>query len=45
MNNYCDAFKDKHGTKYFKSTSQPVIRSYQPGEKWKWYYADEKFMK
>jgi hypothetical protein len=27
MNNYCGAFKDKHGT-----TSQPVIRSYQPGE-------------
>lgn len=37
----CDSSKNKHGTKHFKATSHPVIKSYEPGENWKWCYVDE----
>ena len=32
---------NKHGTKYFKSIGNPVIRPSEPGENWKWCYVDE----
>jgi hypothetical protein len=35
----------KHGTKHFGDSGHPVIRSYEPGENWKWCYLDEQFMK
>jgi uncharacterized UBP type Zn finger protein len=37
----CDQSINKHGTKHFHSTRHPVIRSYEPGENWKWCYVDE----
>jgi uncharacterized UBP type Zn finger protein len=37
----CDSSKNKHGTKHFKETSHPVIKSFEPGENWKWCYVDE----
>ena len=37
----CDNSKNKHGTKHFKTTRHPVIRSFEPGEDWKWCYVDE----
>ncbi len=40
----CDNSKNKHGTKHFKSTSHPVIKSYELGESWKWCYVDELFI-
>lgn len=41
----CDSSPNKHGTKHFKSTGHPVIKSYEPGENWKWCFIDEIFMK
>jgi uncharacterized UBP type Zn finger protein len=41
----CDSSKNKHGTKHFKSTDHPIIKSFEPGEDWKWCYVDETFMK
>jgi len=41
----CDSSPNKHGTKHFKATGHPVIKSYEPGEDWKWCYVDELFMK
>jgi hypothetical protein len=41
----CDCSPNKHGTKHFKETGHPVIKSYEPGEDWKWCYADEIFLK
>jgi uncharacterized UBP type Zn finger protein len=41
----CDSSPNKHGTKHFKSTGHPIIRSFEPGEGWKWCYVDERFMK
>jgi uncharacterized UBP type Zn finger protein len=37
----CDSSKNKHATKHFRATKHPVIRSFQPGEDWKWCYVDE----
>jgi uncharacterized UBP type Zn finger protein len=31
----CDSSVNKHGTKHFKSTGHPIIRSFEPGENWK----------
>ena len=41
----CDSSPNKHGTRHFKSTGHPIIRSFEPGEDWKWCYVDEQFMK
>jgi uncharacterized UBP type Zn finger protein len=37
----CDSSKNKHATKHFHATEHPVIRSFQPGEMWKWCYVHE----
>ena len=37
----CDSSKNKHATKHFKSSGHPVVQSFEPGETWKWCYADE----
>ena len=36
----CDNSTNKHATKHFKSTKHPIIRSFEPGETWKWCYVD-----
>ena len=38
----CDSSPNKDGTKHFKSTGHPIIKSFEPGEHWK---IDERFMK
>ena len=37
----CDSSKNKHATKHFHRVKHPVIRSFQPGERWLWCYVDE----
>jgi len=37
----CDSSKNTHATKHFHATKHPVMRSFQPGEKWLWCYIDE----
>jgi uncharacterized UBP type Zn finger protein len=37
----CDDSRNKHATKHFHATQHPIIRSFQPGENWKWCYVDE----
>jgi uncharacterized UBP type Zn finger protein len=37
----CDSSKNKHATKHFKKSGHPVVQSFEPGETWKWCYADE----
>lgn len=36
----CDNSKNKHATAHFRETAHPVIQSYQPGEGWRYCYAD-----
>src|SRR3954453_17421063 len=40
----CDSSKNKHATKHYHDTSHPIIKSFEPGENWKWCYIDELFM-
>jgi hypothetical protein len=37
----CDSSKNKHATKHFHTTSHPLMRSIELGEKWGWCYVDE----
>lgn len=37
----CDSSKNKHATKHYHATTHPVIRSFEPGEEWRWCYVDE----
>ena len=37
----CDSSKNKHATRHFREAEHPVIRSYEPGEDWRWCYVDK----
>jgi uncharacterized UBP type Zn finger protein len=36
----CDSSRNKHATKHFLATDHPIVRSIEPGESWRWCYAD-----
>jgi uncharacterized UBP type Zn finger protein len=40
----CDSSPNTHATKHFHATHHPVIRSFQPGESWRWCFVDELFV-
>jgi tellurite resistance protein TerC len=37
----CDSSPNKHATAHFQATRHPVMRSLEPGERWKWCYVDK----
>jgi CPA1 family monovalent cation:H+ antiporter len=37
----CDSSPERHATKHFQHAGHPVIRSWEPGESWRWCYLDE----
>ena len=37
----CDSSPNKHATKHYHATKHPIIRSFEPGEDWKWCFVDE----
>jgi uncharacterized UBP type Zn finger protein len=37
----CDQSPNHHATKHFHATGHPIIRSFEPGEDWRWCYIDE----
>ncbi len=37
----CDSSKNKHATKHYHDSGHPIIRSFEPGEDWRWCYEDE----
>jgi uncharacterized UBP type Zn finger protein len=37
----CDSSKSKHATAHFRITGHPIMKSFEPGEKWGWCYVDE----
>jgi uncharacterized UBP type Zn finger protein len=37
----CDSSKNKHATKHYHRSHHPVMRSFQPRERWLWCYVDE----
>jgi uncharacterized UBP type Zn finger protein len=36
----CDDSPNRHATAHFHSTTHPIIRSLEPGERWSWCYVD-----
>jgi uncharacterized UBP type Zn finger protein len=40
----CDDSPNKHATKHYRATSHPVIRSFEPGERWRYCYPDDLFV-
>jgi tellurite resistance protein TerC len=36
----CDSSPNKHATAHWRHTGHPIIRSLEPGERWKWCYVD-----
>jgi CPA1 family monovalent cation:H+ antiporter len=37
----CDSSVGRHAERHFTETGHPVIRSFEPGEAWRWCYVDE----
>jgi uncharacterized UBP type Zn finger protein len=37
----CDSSPNRHATKHFIAIHHPVIRSFEPGEDWRWCYVDQ----
>ena len=39
----CNDSKNKHATKHVHASGHPVIRSFEPGERWLYCYPDDMF--
>jgi hypothetical protein len=37
----CDDSKNKHATKHYHATHDPLIKSFEPGEEWGWCYPEQ----
>jgi uncharacterized UBP type Zn finger protein len=37
----CDSSPRKHATAHYHLEHHPVVRSFEPGESWRWCYVDE----
>ena len=37
----CDSSTYKHGTGHYEETGHAVMRSFEPGEAWRWCFIDE----
>jgi CPA1 family monovalent cation:H+ antiporter len=37
----CDSSFSKHAAAHFRSSGHPVMRSFEPGEAWRWCFVDE----
>ena len=37
----CDSSPRRHMSRHFEQEKHPVMRSYEPGETWKWCFVDE----
>ena len=37
----CDSSPMRHATAHFRAEAHPVIRSFEPGETWRWCFVDE----
>jgi tellurite resistance protein TerC len=37
----CDSSPNKHATAHWRHTGHPIVRSLEPGERWRWCYVDK----
>jgi len=40
----CDSSKNRHASRHAAETGHPIVRSFQPGEDWRWCYVDETYV-
>lgn len=40
----CDSSPNTHATKHFQGVGHPIVRSFEPGERWVWCYSDHKMI-
>lgn len=40
----CDDSPNRHATRHFHDTGHPIVRSFEPGEDWRWCYIDQTFL-
>jgi uncharacterized UBP type Zn finger protein len=40
----CDSSPYKHAEAHFEQTEHPVMRSFEPGETWRWCYVDRRLV-
>jgi uncharacterized UBP type Zn finger protein len=40
----CDSSKNRHASRHAAETGHPIVRSFQPGEDWRWCYIDETYV-
>jgi len=40
----CDSSPNQHATRHFHATGHPVVRSFEPGEDWRWCYIDRIYL-
>jgi len=37
----CDSSPNRLAMRHFQKTKHPIVRSFEPGEDWRWCYVDE----
>jgi uncharacterized UBP type Zn finger protein len=37
----CDSSPHKHASRHAREAHHPIVRSFEPGEDWRWCYVDE----
>jgi hypothetical protein len=40
----CDSSPNRHARKHAHAVRHPIVRSFEPGEDWRWCYVDEMFV-
>ena len=40
----CDSSPGRHATAHHHGTTHPVMRSFEPGESWRWCYVDQRLV-
>ena len=40
----CDSSPRRHATAHFHESAHPVMRSFEPGESWRWCYVDDRLV-
>ncbi|MGH7518923.1 MAG: ubiquitin carboxyl-terminal hydrolase 14 [Gemmatimonadales bacterium] len=40
----CDSSPNRHASAHFRQSHHPIVQSFEPGERWRWCYADETYL-
>jgi hypothetical protein len=41
---WCDSSPNRHARAHAHAIGHPIVRSFEPGEEWRWCYYDEMFV-